>query len=84
MVHVCILTISQKESPDLFQQVINTCDFCVNKDKTFTYETQPGGEGIKIFCPLGKNQAYRRGSYFHKKHGINYEVMWEKNAQTNT
>jgi hypothetical protein len=75
--HVCILTISQKDDPQLWQQVISTCDFCVNKDKTFSYVIQPEGEGIKIFCPLGRDQAYRRGMYFHKKfEGIHFEVVW--------
>lgn len=78
MVYVCILTISQKESPDLFQQVINTCDFCVNKDKTFSYVIQPEGEGIKITCPLGRDQAYKRGKYFFLKHTVHFEVLWEK------
>lgn len=78
MVHICILTISQKDDPQLWQQVINTCDFCVNKDKTFTYEIQPGGEGIKIFCPLGRDQAMKRGVYFNKKHDVHFEVVWQK------
>jgi hypothetical protein len=80
MVHVCILTISEKEKPDLFKQVIDTCNYCVSNDKTktFTYETQPGGEGIKIFCPMGRDQAMKRGVFFNKKHGVHFEVIWQK------
>lgn len=77
---VCVLTVSEKENADLFRQVIDTCNYCVSYDKTktFSYETQPGGEGIKIFCPLGRDQAMKRGVFFNKKHGVHFEVIWEK------
>jgi hypothetical protein len=76
MVHVTILSIDKKEESELFEKVIAACDYCVEHDSTFAYETPETG-GIRIFSPRGRNQAYKRGHYFFLKFGVHYEVIWQ-------
>jgi len=56
------------------KKVLEACQYCQANDPTFQY--QPN-EGIKIFSQ-NKNQAYKRGMYFHKKFGVYFEVYWQK------
>lgn len=76
---VTVLSIDKNENKELYDKVVETCKWCATNDKTknFTFTELPNG-GIKISNPQGKDQAFRRGHYFHRKHGVHYEVFWEK------
>jgi hypothetical protein len=76
---ITILFIAEKDDPKRFAKVIAALNYCVQKDrfKNFRYEVQKGGEGIRLYSAF-RDVAYRRGSYFKKKFGINYAVMYER------
>jgi len=76
---VTILFIGERDDPARFARLIQVLNFCIVRDKTksFKYEVQQGGEGIRIYSPT-RDQAYKRGSYFKKKFEIGYQVVFEK------
>lgn len=78
MVFVTILSIDKKDNEEKYNKALDACKWMAENDKTetFTFQELPDG-GIKIFNPQGRNQAFRRGSYFFKTMQINYEVYWE-------
>lgn len=75
MTWVTILFIAEKDDAEKFAKVIETLNYCVEHDKyrNFRYEVDDKGEGIRIFSPQ-RQQAFKRGSMFHKKFGIHYQV----------
>jgi hypothetical protein len=75
---ITILGVTKKENEEVYNKILEACKWMVDNDKSkdFTFREVPGG-GIIINNPQGKNQAYKRGAYFRKKHGVYYEVRWE-------
>lgn len=46
------------------KRVLDVCHFCTRKDDTFKYRVK--GDFVEIDS-LARNQAFKRGSYFHQK-----------------
>lgn len=46
------------------KRVLDVCHFCAHKDETFKYQVK--GDFVEIDS-LSRNQAFKRGSYFHIK-----------------
>ncbi|MFA5366056.1 MAG: hypothetical protein WC325_12815 [Candidatus Bathyarchaeia archaeon] len=74
-----ILFIDKKDNAELYNKALEACNWMKehDKNKDFTFIELPEG-GIKIFSPQGKNQAFRRGSYFYQTLKISYEVFWDR------
>ncbi len=61
------------------KRVVDVCNFCTKKDDTFKYRVK--GDLIEIDS-LARNQAFKRGSYFHIKFPkIFYNVEWKKEGE---
>lgn len=76
--YLTILFVSRKEDPDLYKRVVDVCNYCLERDKEFSFGERENGEGI-VIRSLSKTQAYKRGSYFHKKFPeVYYQVVYEK------
>jgi len=46
------------------------------RDPTFTHHISEAGE--IVITSTDKDQAFKRGAWFHHKHGIKYTVLREK------
>lgn len=79
---ITALCIREKDDPAKFKQVIEACNFCVVKDKAqnFRYEVEQESEAIYIYSS-NKSQSFKRGMYFYKKFGVNFNVYFEKQNQ---
>jgi len=56
------------------------CYQAVLKDPTFTFREEGADGKIKyiIIGCVSKDQAFKRGSLFHHRFGVFYEVEWKK------
>jgi hypothetical protein len=57
--------------PETIQKALEWCSYCVQRDRTFTYQLK--GDFLMINSPT-RNQAYKRGNALHKRYGLFYNV----------
>lgn len=62
-------------SEETRKQVMEAAEFCRQRDSTFKYTTE---SEVLTVESTSKDQAYKRGSYFHLKFGVYYNVEWRK------
>ena len=55
------------------EEILEACEYCTRKDETFKYRLTTNRKHLLIFNQ-NRDQAYKRGMYFHKKYGVHFNV----------